>query len=382
MRLIYQGGTMHAKSRLLQHDLIGSLYDAVLDAQRWAGLCGQIARAFGASSSAVLVQPTDGGAQFLDRTPNFEDSIVAPYEAYYWKRDVWAAKAQELGMSQVHSSADMISDREFERTEYYADWCRQANVFYVIGSVFQVAPSKLGVLGIHRVRSLGHYDSAEKACVSAFVPHLKRALELRHRLAAAGMRERFSIAALEGARIAAFVVDASSTLLHANPYAASLLGGGSPLRMRAGCLVPTEARCARTFERLVRAAVLIAAGRTSPSGQSMCLARPGRLPLTLTVAPLMPSHDGSASTAAAIVLVRDPETVTASMLTLQQLFDFTPSEAAVAQALARGSSLAEIAESHRVTLNTVKTHVQRVFAKTSTKRQGQLIALIHGSTAT
>lgn len=373
---------MHTKSRMLQHDLIGKLYDAVLDDQRWAGLCEEIAGAFGASSSAVLVQRADVGSSFLDRTANFEDSIVAPYEAYYWKRDVWASKAQTLGLSEVHSSGDMISDSEFQRTEYYADWCRQANVFYVIGSVFQVSPTEMGVLGIHRVRSLGNYDCSEKACVSAFLPHLERALQLRSRLSAAGMCERFSIAALDGARIAAFVVDESCSVLHANPYAAALLGDDSPLRLRAERLMVVGLDCGRKFERLVRGAVLIARGQASPTGQSMCLARQGRLPLTLTVAPLMPSNQGHSSIPAALVLVRDPEAVCPTTRTLQALFNLTPAEAAVAKALVQGNSLVEIAASHRISLNTVKTHIQRVFAKTSTKRQGELIALILGSIAT
>eukprot|EP01034_Spumella_vulgaris_P034092 gene34092-42039_t len=67
---------------------------------------------------------------------------------------------------------------------------------------------------------------------------------------------------------------------------------------------------------------------------------------------------------------------------LQRVVELTPAEAAVSRALAAGSSLEDIAAATGVSVNTVKTHLHRVYGKTSTRRQGELIALIHGSTAT
>jgi DNA-binding CsgD family transcriptional regulator len=111
---------------------------------------------------------------------------------------------------------------------------------------------------------------------------------------------------------------------------------------------------------------------------SLCLPRGGHLPLTLSVAPFMLGSGRPC----AIVMARDPETVTASVEVLQQLFELTPAEAAVSRALAAGASLEDIAASTGVSVNTVKTHLHHVYSKTSTRRQGELIALIHGSTAT
>ncbi|MGO9993083.1 MAG: tyrosine-type recombinase/integrase [Steroidobacteraceae bacterium] len=59
------------------------------------------------------------------------------------------------GMSRVGSSRDMVSDTEIQETEFYRDWCRHFDVFYVVGAVFPSGPGELGVLGIHRPRSAG-----------------------------------------------------------------------------------------------------------------------------------------------------------------------------------------------------------------------------------
>ncbi len=51
-------------------------------------------------------------------------------------------------------------------------------------------------------------------------------------------------------------------------------------------------------------------------------------------------------------------------------------EAAIAAALASGRSIDEFAASQRISLNTARTHLKSIFAKTGTRRQAQLVALL------
>ena len=48
----------------------------------------------------------------------------------------------------------------------------------------------------------------------------------------------------------------------------------------------------------------------------------------------------------------------------------------VATALTEGRSLEEIANERGVTMATARTHLKRIFAKTTTKRQGELVAML------
>jgi DNA-binding CsgD family transcriptional regulator len=68
--------------------------------------------------------------------------------------------------------------------------------------------------------------------------------------------------------------------------------------------------------------------------------------------------------------------------TLQALFRLTPTEARIAQGLADGKTIAEIAATHRATLQTVRTQLKSIFAKTGTNRQAQCVAVILRSVAT
>jgi DNA-binding CsgD family transcriptional regulator len=374
---------MREKQRELQYDLIGRLYDAALHEEHWPGLCDDIATAFGASSAAVLVQPASSEARFVDRSANFDEAAVAAYEEHHRQCGLWAQKARQLGLSQVHANAGIPGVTALDPTGFYSATSQQAEGCYVVGAVFAVSASELGVLDLHRVKALGNYGEEDMAGVRAFLPHLERALQLRSRLAHHGLAEHCSAAALDALATAVLLLDADLTVLYANASAAAMFGAEAPLCLRGARLVQAASHDARTLARMVRAAMRGAAlGAAAAAAQSLSLPRSGRLPLTLTVAPFALAEGTPGCKSCAIVMARDPEATTAAAETLQQLFALTPAEASVGRALAAGASLEEIAAAGGVSVNTVKTHLHRVYVKTATRRQGELIALIHGSTAT
>lgn len=65
-----------------------------------------------------------------------------------------------------------------------------------------------------------------------------------------------------------------------------------------------------------------------------------------------------------------------STATLQRIFGLTPAEASLAIAIARGGTPDKIAAGRRVSRTTVRTQLARVFAKTQTSRQAELVRLL------
>lgn len=64
---------------------------------------------------------------------------------------------------------------------------------------------------------------------------------------------------------------------------------------------------------------------------------------------------------------------------IQGLLDLTPTEARVAQAIACGAQLHEIASNFGVKIGTIRTHTKAIFAKTGTSRQAELALLLSGA---
>ena len=77
-----------------------------------------------------------------------------------------------------------------------------------------------------------------------------------------------------------------------------------------------------------------------------------------------------------ITLVDLAEPLLPSAETLQKLFGLTSAEARLAREIARGLSPGEAAEALGVKMATVRSQMAQIFAKTGTKRQGELVALL------
>jgi DNA-binding CsgD family transcriptional regulator len=89
-------------------------------------------------------------------------------------------------------------------------------------------------------------------------------------------------------------------------------------------------------------------------------------------------HTGTAPAIA--LFLGDPErqcVVTSD--SVRELFNFTPTEAAISASLANGVSVIETAHRQGIAENTVRAHLRSIFAKTGVSRQSQLVHLIHTS---
>lgn len=86
-----------------------------------------------------------------------------------------------------------------------------------------------------------------------------------------------------------------------------------------------------------------------------------------------PAHEGPHTVLVLIDLDRPhkPNTVA-----LQRIFGLTAAEARLAQLIAHGDTPAEIAEANGLALATVRSQLTSVFAKTQTRRQAELVALV------
>jgi DNA-binding CsgD family transcriptional regulator len=62
--------------------------------------------------------------------------------------------------------------------------------------------------------------------------------------------------------------------------------------------------------------------------------------------------------------------------TLQEIFDMSPAEAALAVRMARGDSLPDVAKAENIALAAARSLLAAVFAKTNTRRQSELISLL------
>ena len=78
----------------------------------------------------------------------------------------------------------------------------------------------------------------------------------------------------------------------------------------------------------------------------------------------------------ALILVQDADINLSALYLLGTLYDLSPAELRVASALLVGKSLEEYGQEFGVTINTVRSQLKKLFVKTNTHRQSELVALL------
>lgn len=364
----------YTEGRVLE--LIGQVYDAALDGTLWIGLAEKIARTFGAMSLGLILQAGDA-AEFLSRTDNFNGWGETAYERHYHRHDVWARRAEQIGLSKVLASKDLIPNSEFDRTEFCNDFCRPIEIYHVAGALIPVAAEQVAIFAVHRPRGAGAFEDDDKARLAGFLPHVQRSLQIRRRLGEAEIERRASLDALERSATAVLIVTAEGNVLYANQMAEGLLRAGDGLRTIGGRVAAADHFLGQRLAALIRQAADTAAGKDRGAGGAVAIPRPERLPLAVLAAPFRPPRDGfGPPVPAAILFIRDPEARMPPLLAVRGLFGLTGAEARVASALASGISLEKAAVTLGISLHTARTQLKSAFAKTGTSRQAELVALI------
>ena len=177
--------------------------------------------------------------------------------------------------------------------------------------------------------------------------------------------------------IGVVLLDRSAKVLFANASAQSLSGNGDMLRINAN-IATLAAGQTRRLSDLVRS---VLDGGTSMRSVSLPARGSGRplLVVASSIAATMldRSEVRNLRRAAAVLLICDPDRPTEiSESWMAQAYGLTVAEARVALAVGTGATISSAARRLKVSTNTVKTHLGRVYEKTGTASKAELAHLM------
>ena len=168
-------------------------------------------------------------------------------------------------------------------------------------------------------------------------------------------------------------------MVYANMEAESLLRHGHSVRMRHRKLFMDNPELAADFQHALDLAL---AFPDKAQGRTCWTFRVGERrdgsQLDVLVRPVDTMPDGFVDKTAKIaVYLVDPCPAEKGISdVLESLYHLTPAEARCAELLCEGESVQGVAEKCRVSRNTVLVHLQNIFLKTASRRQGELVALL------
>ena len=288
-----------------------------------------------------------------------------------------AADAQGL------AKADKLRDQSFEKTEIYKGFFREYNIFNYEYHALVRPDGVMAGFSISLPERKKVYSKKERGSLDSLLPHLHQSLNDSladiTKTSDAVLNETVSKMTRP-----ALIVDQNARVRTANSRAARILEANDGLSVdKNGSLAARNPEATRDLHAILET-VHSRHRDGTPDAAAICLLRrpSGNRHLQLLASPIG-DDAGIEGEFLALVFLCDPErSVRVSEAVLRKLYELTPAEAAVASRLAKGESVEQICDHLTITANTCRTHLKRIYSKTSTSRQGELISLVLTSIAT
>lgn len=358
--------------------IIAQLYEAVLDPAQWQQALDGYRRILGATSCVQHVWES-AAEPALSVTSNIDPVNASDYQAHFYALDPWITRLDKLREPGIVTGRDFIADDEFRRSEFYNDFLRTHDLYWVLSGITELPPHGVSLFSALRSKRAGEFGAEEHQRLQRLMPHLQTCVRLQRRLATLERRVVLIEDALDHVSAGIILVGRRGEVLHANTRASELARDGRHLTVLRGRLSLRPHVAHAQFERLLadacgRDGLLVGrfAGAMSVDDAD------GSAVLRIVVAPFRAGATwrGPGQPSAIVFLSPSGTVPDEPGLFLQQVFGLTPSESACAVQLAKGLSIDEVAEALHVSRNTVRTHLRSLFAKTGTHRQGALLAVL------
>jgi DNA-binding CsgD family transcriptional regulator len=184
--------------------------------------------------------------------------------------------------------------------------------------------------------------------------------------------------ALDSLAVGLAICDTSAKILASNTTAERTLANGDALHVSESGELCTVARNAPVLADALKRLETAGSNDELPSqGKALLIPRKsGGRPITVLMRQVASGLTDATSTQVVVMIMDATLAVDATTSDLQQLFGFTPGETRLANLLMSGVSMADSCRELGICLSTGCSHLRKIFKKTKTHRQGELVALL------
>jgi DNA-binding CsgD family transcriptional regulator/PAS domain-containing protein len=366
-------------------DIIGSVYDCVLQPQEWSRTLPLIS-AFGESAASSMVvqgRVSNSGARV------FEDGDRQSFLRLYFEK-LAASRMPAMKqvafdhLGEVATMTMLAGEREPLNSDFYLKWVRPLGFRDVIGVLVLKSGKRVAWFSVARSDVQSRFTEADLRQMELLSPHICRALLISDALDLQSIVATRLAETVDHLSTGILLTEESGRIAYMNGSAEAILKNGNALKSKDGRLVAVRPHARDALSRALEES---SAGKApSTSGQhAIPLPDEEGSGLIANVLPLQ-WRDGRNPLAtlpgAAAVIIQDPaEGAAPPMEAIGLLYGLTAAERNVLEHVAASHTPQETADRLGVSINTVKTHLQKIFAKTNTTRQADLVRLVARSTA-
>ncbi|QGM96140.1 helix-turn-helix transcriptional regulator [Methylocystis parvus] len=348
--------------------LVDDIYEAAADPDCWPRIMHDIGKVADAAGGAIVARRADAWLGW-----RCSGALARGADAFFSGGGL--ARSQVPPRLLAFNRAGFVADQEgFTEEEFSADpvireWCGPIGIHHCTATAIPIPNGDLVVFQVKRRKGEAPFGRAELAKLDALRPHLARAGLLAARWRLERLRSATEALAILG--VPAAILDAEGRVLAANGLIEELTSHHVWMPKDRIALIEPAA------DKLLRRAIADLGAPVAASVRSFPSRGSRDQPVVVHLIPVTgDARDlfGGGLGVLAITPISKPAAPDNAVV--QSLFDLTAAEARVAGGLVEGLTLDQIAERHKVGINTIRTQMKSVFAKTGASRQSQLSALL------
>lgn len=358
-------------------NLIGVIYDCVVEPDRWVDAIHEVARhARFMSGGIVLFDLEQSGHCILnnwgldpyweERQPEYFEDMTRLYKA--------APNVAVQSIDEPLVISRNLSREMWANTRVYQEWAKPQGLCDTLQTIVLRDVGRIGVFAGFRHESEGEATDADVALLRLLAPHIRRAVTISDLMDLRALEREALAATLDTTAAGVVIVADDARILHANRQAEQMFVEHGPLRAANGRLVASDA---------LAGALAIAQrdeAEIGAAGIGVALGSQGDAPV---VAHVLPLAHGELRTrlmpqaTAAVFVAGQTNRITVPIAAVADSLGLTQAEARLLGELVAGSTIARASVALGIAETTAKTHLAHIFAKTGVSRQVDLVALAH-----
>lgn len=356
---------------------IACLYDAVLDSAKWSLALESASGFIGGGAANLIWQDAATNEVAVFHSWNENPKYTKLYSEKYASLNPYFPALAFIEVGKVVAGGDLMPHDQFRKTRFYQEWLRPQNFVDVIGANLDRNATRPAFFSVRRHEHHGIVDEITRQRCALIVPHVRRAVAIGKVVERGGINENLLEAALGRLPSAAAVVTAQGHIIFANRKAEEHFRQKDIFFSQDDVFHAANARA----DQILKDAFAAAERGDIPLGMKgieVVLSSSNKRKHVAHVLPLASDvrRSSLAEGGVAALFVDEVALASASPLqTISQRFGLTPSEMRVLAVVVRQGGMREISECLGISVATVKTHLNHIFAKTGTQRQADLVRL-------
>jgi len=366
----------------LQDEIISALYSSaaeLLPPSRPLLLLAELTRSDKAFAAQYSLEQSRGA---ILATFNVEPHFIETYRELYSSQNPWLARSsyfQAEGL--VWRGSEIVDPPRLKETEFHKLFLYGQAIGPTAHLVIRVRGSEVFHVMLTRRTGAEDYDAAALEICRLYAQHARRASDIAdagsvHRLVREGID-----AAIDEIAAGVAIIEPPAAILHMNStFAAIVVGAPAPARPPHSA-PPKFSRLSRlhTEMRLPRPLIEALSSRVVPSFCNINTGSDERpRPISVGIRPVrLPAGFGGSSRNGFALIARTADApFDVDEASLRAAYFLTAAEARICGALISGENVHVLSERLGISPQTARTHLKRIYDKTETTRQAELLRLL------